>query len=154
VIHPDSARPEQPKPAAKPVAKRDGIAINVQNNSITLNVGVGDQTVSMLLDTGATNSMVTQAIAEVLVSSNQARWSGEQRFTMADGSVRTAQTVVINEVRIGNHLVRNVKASVTRSTEMLLGFSVLKAIGPFMIDTRTNELIFMTTEAALQEAGQ
>jgi hypothetical protein len=27
--------------------------------------------------------------------------------------------------------------------------SVLKAIGPFMIDTRTNELIFVTTEATL-----
>ena len=62
----------------------------------------------------------------------------------------TVQTIVINEVRVGSHVVRNVKASVTPNrTDMLLGFSVLKAIGPFMIDTRTNELIFVTTEAAL-----
>jgi clan AA aspartic protease (TIGR02281 family) len=114
-----------------------------------LNVGVGDQTVTMLLDTGATNSVVTGAVADLLVRSGNARWAGEEPYSLADGSVTTVQTIVINEVRVGSHVVRNVKASVTPNHTMLLGFSVLKAIGPFMIDTRTNELIFVTTEAAL-----
>jgi len=115
-----------------------------------LNVGVGDQTVTMLLDTGATNSVVTGAVADLLVRSGHARWAGEEQYSLADGSVTTVQAIVINEVRVGSHVVRNVKASVTPNrTDMLLGFSVLKAIGPFMIDTRTNELIFVTTEAAL-----
>jgi clan AA aspartic protease (TIGR02281 family) len=152
VVHPEpKAEPKpEPKPEPRPATKRDSIPINIQNNSVMLNVGVGNQTVTMLLDTGATNSLVTGAVADLLVRSGHARWAGEEQYSTADGSVRTVQTIVINEVRVGSHVVRNVKAGVTPNrTDMLLGFSVLKAIGPFMIDTRTNELIFVTTEAAL-----
>jgi clan AA aspartic protease (TIGR02281 family) len=135
----------EPKPEPKPVAKRSSIPLNVQNESMMLNVGLGNQTVTMILDTGATSSVVTEAVANILVRNGHARWTGEEQFTMADGSVRTAQTILISEVRIGSHVVRNMRAAVTSNrTDMLLGFSVLKAIGPFTIDTRTNELIFET----------
>jgi clan AA aspartic protease (TIGR02281 family) len=148
VVH-SEPKPES-KPEPKPAAKRDSVPINLQNNSVTLNVGVGNQTVTMILDTGATTSTVTEAVADVLVRSGYARWVGEEQYSMADGSVKSALTILINEMRIGGHVVRNVKAGVTPNrADMLLGFSVLKAIGPFMIDTRTNELIFVTTEAAL-----
>src|SRR5262245_391553 len=151
VVHPEPKPESKPEPKAepKPAAKRDSIPVNIQNNSVMLNVGVGNQTVTMLLDTGATNSVVTGAVADLLVRSGHARWAGEEQYSLADGSVTTVQAIVINEVRVGSHVVRNVKASVTPNPTMLLGFSVLKAIGPFMIDTRTNELIFVTTEAAL-----
>jgi clan AA aspartic protease (TIGR02281 family) len=135
----------EPKPEPKPVAKRSSIPLNVQNDSMMLNVGLGTQTVTMMLDTGATSSVVTEAVANILVRNGHARWTGEEQFSMADGSVRTAQTILISEVRIGSHVVRNMRAAVTSNrTDMLLGFSVLKAIGPFTIDTRTNELIFET----------
>ena len=135
----------EPKPEPKPVAKRSSIPLNVQNDSMMLNVGLGNQTVTMILDTGATSSVVTEAVANILVRNGHARWTGEEQFSMADGSVRTAQTILISEVRIGSHVVRNMRAAVTSNrTDMLLGFSVLKAIGPFTIDTRTNELIFET----------
>jgi clan AA aspartic protease (TIGR02281 family) len=128
------------------VAKRSSIPLNVQNDSIMLNVGLGNQTVTMILDTGANSSVVTEAVANVLVRNGHARWTGEEQFSMADGSVRTAQTILISEVRIGSHVVRNIRAAVTSNrTDMLLGFSVLKAIGRFTIDTSTNELIFETT---------
>jgi clan AA aspartic protease (TIGR02281 family) len=148
VVH-SEPKPES-KPDPKPAAKRDSVPINLQNNSVTLNVGVGNQTVTMILDTGATTSTVTEGVADVLVRSGYARWAGEEQYSMADGSVKSAPTILINEMRIGGHVVRNVKAGVIPNrTDMLLGFSVLKAIGPFMIDTRTNELIFVATEAAL-----
>jgi hypothetical protein len=73
------------------------------------------------------------------------RWAGRDDYMLADGSVKTVQTIVIFEIRIGKHVVRNAKAGVTDS--MLLGFSVLRSIGPFMIDTRNNELVFVTVEA-------
>jgi clan AA aspartic protease (TIGR02281 family) len=135
----------EPKPEPKPVAKRSSIPLNVQNDSMMLNVGLGNQTVTMILDTGATSSVVTEAVANILVRNGHARWTGEEQFSMGDGSVRTAQTILISEVQIGSHVVRNMRAAVTSNrTDMLLGFSVLKAIGPFTIDTRTNELIFET----------
>jgi clan AA aspartic protease (TIGR02281 family) len=115
-----------------------------------LNVGLGNQTVTMLLDTGATTSTVTEAVADALVRGGHARWTGEERYKMANGSVTSAMTILIREVRIGTHVVRDVKASVSPNhAEMLLGLSVLSAIGSFTIDTRTGELSFVATDAAL-----
>jgi clan AA aspartic protease (TIGR02281 family) len=147
---PEPKAEPKPEPAPKPVAKRDVVPINVQNNSATLNVGLGNQTVTMLLDTGATTSTVTEAVADALVRGGHARWTGEERYKMANGSVTSAMTILIREVRIGTHVVRDVKASVSPNhAEMLLGLSVLSAIGSFTIDTRTGELSFVATEAAL-----
>jgi len=147
---PEPKAEPKPEPAPKPVAKRDVVPINVQNNSATLNVGLGNQTVTMLLDTGATTSTVTEAVADALVSGGHARWTGEARYKMANGSVTSAMTILIREVRIGSHVVRDVKASVSPNhAEMLLGLSVLTAIGSFTIDTRTGELSFIANEAAL-----
>ena len=142
---PEPKAEPKPEPKPAPMVKRDSIPLNIQDNSMTLNVGLGDRTVSMLLDTGATTSVVTNAVAERLVRNGHARWTGEDRYVMADGSVKTVQTIVIYEMRIGNHVVRNARAGVTDS--MLLGFSVLQDIGPFMIDTRNSELVFVTVEA-------
>jgi hypothetical protein len=47
-----------------------------------------------------------------------------------------------NDVRIGNHILHNVGASVMPGNDMLLGFPLVNQIGPFTVNTRTNELLF------------
>ena len=135
---------EPPKPA---IGKISSIPVNIQNNTVTLNVGLGSETVSMVLDTGATHTSVTSDVADRLVRSRQARWDGQARIKLADGSIKTEQALLIYEVKVGRHIVRNVTASVSASETMLLGFSVLNEIGSFMIDKRNNELVFVTVEA-------
>ena len=61
---------------------------------------------------------------------------------MADGSSHTVQVLLIYEVKIGRHIVRNVRAGI--SDYMLLAFPILNGIAPFTIDTRTKELVFHT----------
>ena len=88
-------------------------------------------------------SMISSEVAELLIRDGQARWRGTDQFKMADGSTKTLQVVSIKEVRIGNHVVRDVSASVSENGMMLIGFPVLRAIGrSFTIDTRNRELIF------------
>jgi clan AA aspartic protease (TIGR02281 family) len=139
--------PPAQTPASPPasVTKRDSVPINVINGrAVTLNVSVGQHTVTMMLDTGASTTTVTNEFANSLVRDGHARWSGERQFKLADGFVISAPMLTINEVRLGAHVVRNVEASVTNDSLMLLGFSVVDQIGPFMINTRKRELIFET----------
>src|SRR5262249_49169076 len=116
---------EPPKPA---IGKISSIPVNIQNNNVTLNVSLGSETVSMVLDTGATHTWVTSDVADRLVRSRQARWDGQARIKLADGSIKTEQALLIYEVKVGRHIVRNVTASVSASETMLLGFSVLNEI--------------------------
>jgi len=142
---------EPPKPA---IGKISSIPVNIQNNNVTLNVSLGSETVSMVLDTGATHTSVTSDVADRLVRSRQARWDGQARIKLADGSIKTEQALLIYEVKVGRHIVRNVTASVSASETMLLGFSVLNEIGSFMIDKRNNELVFVTVEAKAETNTQ
>src|SRR5262249_55252733 len=49
------------------------IPLKIKNNSMRLNVGLGDQVVAMLLDTGAASSLITNSLASSLIRDDQAR---------------------------------------------------------------------------------
>ena len=142
--------PSLPGPTASaPVA--DGVPIYPANNgtSAMIDVLLGVQPVRMLLDTGATTCLISEAIAARIVRDGYGVWQGDGRFKMADGTVRTLPVLLIREVRIGRHTVRNVRASVSSTDEMILAFPVVNDIAPFTIDTRARELIFHTSSNSI-----
>jgi predicted aspartyl protease len=108
---------------------------------VSIAVGVGKYTITMMLDTGASSMSLSKDVANVLVRDGSAYSIGTRTFRMADGRVVEEPMIVVNEVRIGNHILHNVEASVGGNA-MLLGFPVVNQIGPFTINTRTNELVF------------
>jgi predicted aspartyl protease len=128
--------------ASAPVA--DSVPIYPTNNgtSAMIDVVLGIQPLRMLLDTGATTCLISEAIAARIVRDGYGVWQGTDRFKMADGTVRTLPTLLIREVRIGQHTIRSVPAGVSSTGEMLLAFPVVNAIAPFTIDTRARVLIF------------
>jgi len=143
VAAPEPPKAEPPKPVETPKPTAERIPISIVNDSARLDVGLGSRTVTKTVDTGATQSVITNEVAELLVRDGQARWRGTNQFKMADGSIKTLQTVTIKEVRIGRHVVRDVLASVSENGMMLLGFPVLRTIGrSFTIDTHNRELVF------------
>ena len=71
-------------------------------------------------------------------------WQEPQKVRLADGTIRTAQVLLVRELRIGHHVVRDVEAFVGSGDSMLLAFPIVNDIAPFTIDTRTGELIFHT----------
>jgi predicted aspartyl protease len=95
----------------------------------------------MLLDTGAMMIQINPALAAKIVMEKQGSYGRWANFTMADGRSVKQQVLNIESVRIGNHTLHNVEASVSEGT-LLMAFPVLNAIGPFKIDTRNRELVF------------
>lgn len=128
--------------ASAPVA--DSVPIYPTNNgtSAMIDVVLGIQPLRMLLDTGATTCLISEAIAARIVRDGYGVRQEAGRFKMADGTIRTLPTLLIREVRIGRHTIRSVPAGVSSTGEMLLAFPVVNAIAPFTIDTREGVLIF------------
>lgn len=128
--------------ASAPVA--DSVPIYPTNNgtSAMIDVVLGIQPLRMLLDTGATTCLISEAIAARIVRDGYGVRQEAGRFKMADGTIRTLPTLLIRELRIGRHTIRSVPAGVSSTGEMLLAFPVVNAIAPFTIDTRARVLIF------------
>ena len=126
-----------------PGVKKEIIPLKVKNNVMRLNVGLGDQVLTMLLDTGASSTLISSSLALSLIRDDQARFVGDTKFTMASGEVVRAKEIVIKEVKIGNQIVRDVKAAaIPGEIDLLLGVDVLNAIGPYLIDSQNSQLIF------------
>ncbi|MBR0752807.1 retroviral-like aspartic protease family protein [Bradyrhizobium jicamae] len=129
----------------------DSVPIYPTNNgtSAMIDVVLGVQPLRMLLDTGATTCLVSEAVAARIVRDGYGVRQEAVRFKMADGTIRTLPTLLIREMQIGRHTVRNVPAGVSSAGEMLLAFPVVNAIAPFTIDTRARLLIFHTSFNAM-----
>jgi hypothetical protein len=126
-----------------PGIKKEIIPLKVKNNSMRLSVGLGDQVLTMVLDTGASSTLISNSLALSLLRDDQARLVGDARFTTASGEVVRAKEIIIKEVRIGNQIVRDVKAAaIPGDVDLLLGVDVLNAIGPYLIDSQNSQLIF------------
>jgi hypothetical protein len=141
---PAPGAPAEPSVATLPTSTQSSVPILVGNDGrvVMVDVLMGGQPIRMLLDTGAEVCSVTEVVANRLVADGQGSWDTDFVTVLADGSRRTTRAVIIREMRIGSHIVRNIKAGVTSSNEMLLSFPVLNSIAPFTIDTRARELIF------------
>src|SRR5262249_56720318 len=113
-----------------PGVKKEIIPLKVKNNVMRLNVGLGDQVLTMLLDTGASSTLISSSLALSLIRDDQARFVGDTKFTMASGEGVRAKEIVINEMKIGNQIVRDFKAAeITGGIELLYDCCVLNAIG-------------------------
>jgi clan AA aspartic protease (TIGR02281 family) len=138
--------PTPPPVIAKTPPVHDSVPIfsDAQGTSVSVDVILSGYPVRMVLDTGASQSVVTFNIAKSLVQAGGAHWLGQSKSVLADGQIVDIWNISINELRIGNHALRNVLAMVTKSdtAAMLLGFATLNQIGSFTIDTRAQELVF------------
>ena len=106
-------------------------------------IDIGPWPQRMLVDTGATNLTVNESLAQRLLAGGLAHEGPQGIVTLADGSQREQQSVIIDTVTIGRHVLHGVLASVSPDgSDMLLGLPVLNQIGRFTIDTAINRLIF------------
>ncbi len=132
-------------PAAVPVASvgEDSIGILNLGKAVFAQLTVGSLPVTMQIDTGATDMTVSEKVAQTLLANGEAETTDDGRAILADGSRITEKRVIIHDVTIGMHGLRNVVAGVvSNDAEMLLPFPVLTAIGIVTIDTTANKLIF------------
>jgi predicted aspartyl protease len=138
------AAPPSVAATAAPAPVEDSVPIYPTNNgrSAMIDVVLGVHPLRMLLDTGATTCLISEAIAARIVRDGYGVRQEPGRFKMADGTIRTLPTLLIKEVQIGRHTIRNVPAGVSSTGDVILAFPVVNAIAPFTIDTRARVLIF------------
>jgi hypothetical protein len=132
------------KPVASTNPDATAVPIFQRGDAVLVDVTLGDlQPAPMLIDTGCTNMTVSRFYADALMRRGQATYLGTTQVTLADGSMQRTEVIRIAEVKIGEHVLTNVTATLTPDgADMLLGFAVLNEIGRFTIDTVNKQLIF------------
>jgi clan AA aspartic protease (TIGR02281 family) len=118
--------------------KRDGgiFVVPVQIN--------GALTLDFAVDSGASDVSVPADVFSTLMRTGTVKPAdivGKQSYTLADGSTSQSPTFIIRTLKIGDHVVENVRASVAPSQGMLLlGQSFLERFSSWSIDNRTQSL--------------
>ena len=95
-------------------------------------------TLPFLLDTGATDLVIPADVALTLMRAGALRsgdFVGKDRYRLANGSEEVSDLVVLHEVQVGEHIVKNVTASISPPQgEPLLGQSFLSKFGTVTLD--------------------
>jgi len=117
----------------------DEVSIEKRGGTYRVPVRINDTiTLPFLLDTGAsdlvipTDVVLTLIRADALTSSD---FVGKSHYRLADGSEAVSDVVVLREAQVGEHVVRNVMASISPAQgEPLLGQSFLSKFGAVTLD--------------------
>jgi clan AA aspartic protease (TIGR02281 family) len=102
-------------------------------------------TLPFILDTGATDLVIPADVALTLIRAGALTSSdfiGKRRYSLANGSEEVGDRVIIREVQVGQHAVRNVTAIVNPpASDLLLGQSFLSKFGTVTLDYRLLVLV-------------
>jgi clan AA aspartic protease (TIGR02281 family) len=130
-LKPPQFSPRAQGPEEVPIEKR--------GSSYYVPVRINDTiTLPFLLDTGAGDLAIPADVARTLIRAGALKSSdliGERSYQIANGSEEVSSVVSIRDVRVGEHVVRNVTAAITSANgEPLLGQSFLSKFGAVTVD--------------------
>ena len=101
--------------------------------------------VDFLIDTGANVIQIPQEIYEKLIKHGTIGQNDHLQMSyseFADGSRKKQKNIVLSSVKVGSHLVKNVRAAISaKGTTPLLGTPVLDQLGSWRIDTARKRLV-------------
>ena len=123
---------------ALPMERKDGVTyVWIEVNGIPL---------KFIFDTGASSIFISPAEALVLVKQGTLEESdiiGTENYQDATGGISEGTVINLKEVKMGNKILRNVKASVSDNIQspLLLGQSALEQFGSIEIDNKNARII-------------
>lgn len=111
-----------------------------------MTVKVNDVPMKFIFDTGASTISMSQVEAEFLIKQGTLTKDdvlGSAYYSDANGDVTEGILVNLRKVQIGDHIVRDVQASIVPNqvAPLLLGQTVLKELGTITMDYKHNRLI-------------
>jgi hypothetical protein len=145
VVHNDVTQPVPMVPATWPAKSSDVTSPQANPtpaatlpaaNMVTANVAVGGWVMNALVDTGCSWPLsLSQHIADALVAKGEAFRAGSSASTLADGSSKDVEIIMIRTIDVEGHVLHEVEAAVSESAfaPTLLGLGALKRIGKFNI---------------------
>lgn len=100
----------------------------------------------MLFDTGASSVSVSSVEANFMLKNgylSNSDFGGKEYYLTADGNISEGTKITLREVKIGDFILKNVKASVTynQKAPILLGQSVMERFGTITIDNIGGKLL-------------
>jgi predicted aspartyl protease len=106
---------------------------------------IGSQVLVWLLDTGASELLITKEMEEALKNEkilSQDNYLGTEEFEMANGLVDPCRRYRVNNVRIGKFYLDNIIVSVSETAKRLLvGRSLLNKFSNWTLDNRSKTLV-------------
>jgi clan AA aspartic protease (TIGR02281 family) len=124
------------------VALRDeggtyGVPVRI-NNALTLN---------FTLDSGASDVLIPADVVLTLIRTetlSQSDFIGQKSYRLADGSELPSMTFTLQELRVGDHILHNVRASVGPvDGGLLLGQSFLSRFKSWTLDNDRHVLVLV-----------
>ncbi len=105
-----------------------------------------------IFDTGAGDVTISLSEAIFMIKNgymNEEDLVGTEYYRIANGEISEGTKIIIREFKIGDRILRNVKASIvhTSSAPLLLGQSAIERFGRFSVDYATNTLYLGGTNA-------
>jgi aspartyl protease family protein len=110
-------------------------------------IEINDLKLKFIFDTGASSICISSAEATVLYRQGTLQKEDildVQYFQDATGKVSAGTRINLRTVKIGNRILKNIKATVIDNNDapLLLGQSALEKFGKISIDNKNNEIIF------------
>ena len=120
------------------------VPLEVTDNQAFVTMRIGRLSFRALLDSGATSLSLPETGADALIASGAATEGPSTSVIHADGLPHPCRTIIIRQMRIGSHVVSDVRSTVEPDSSIsLVGMAVLRAIsGRFSIDLANSELRF------------
>ena len=121
------------------------IKLSRQGGVFYIPVVIGGITKDFILDSGASDVMISQSFERELIDKGFLRredYISPALYKIADGSIVESRRLIIPQLSIGNFTITNVQASVgIGSVPLLLGKSVLDKFRNWSIDNQTQTLV-------------
>lgn len=103
-----------------------------------LPVTIGNLTKNFILDSGASDVLISQEIEKNLIDNKKitkSNYLSPALYKIADGSIIECRRLLLPEIKIGNYIVKNVIASInSNGNTLLLGKSFLDKFQSWTID--------------------
>jgi hypothetical protein len=136
-------------------AASETVPLERQHGTYTISVQInGALVLPFVLDTGASLVVLPIDVFRTLTRTGTVTRSdfiGTGTAVLADGSKHTSDNYVLHEMRVGNHVVRNVVASVVSvNGDPLLGQTFLSKLPAWAIDNARQVLVIGAGAGAMQ----
>ena len=123
------------------------IKMEKKNGVYQIPVEINGVEMSFIFDTGAGLISISQTEATFLYKQGKLDdedFIGTANFTDANGDISEGTIIMLDEVKIGNKTITNIKASVVHNMRapLLIGQSALEKFGKISIDYDRNVIIF------------
>lgn len=104
-----------------------------------------------VFDTGASDVTLSSVEANFMLKNgylSEADFMGKQNYITADGEIHEGTVINLRELRVGDLVLRNIKASVvsSQSAPLLLGQSVFRRFGRVELDNKRSVIRFVNDQ--------